>query len=49
MKKLCVDHCHETGEVRGLLCSKCNTAIGMFQEDINVMYRAIEYLSKGVN
>lgn len=39
-----VDHCHETGRVRGLLCSKCNTAIGLFGEDIALMERAALYL-----
>lgn len=43
-KKLFVDHCHKTSLVRGLLCSQCNTAIGMFYEDIQVLEQAQAYL-----
>lgn len=44
-KKLSVDHRHKTGKVRGLLCSNCNTAIGLLKEDINVLKNAINYLT----
>lgn len=43
---LSVDHCHSTNKVRGLLCSKCNTAIGLFDEDINRILKAIEYIKE---
>ena len=44
-KTLHIDHDHATGRVRGLLCHTCNTGIGMLQEDVVVLNRAIEYLS----
>jgi hypothetical protein len=44
--RLGVDHCHTTGKVRGLLCVKCNNAIGLFNDDPNTAYSAYEYLSK---
>ena len=45
-KRLSVDHCHKTGKVRGLLCSRCNQAIGLMKDDVSSLARAIEYLSK---
>lgn len=45
--RLHVDHDHETGEVRGLLCSGCNTGIGMLQEDPLRLFASIEYLVVG--
>jgi hypothetical protein len=39
-----VDHCHQTGEVRGLLCSRCNMMIGMASDSIEVLLRAVSYL-----
>ena len=44
-ERLCVDHDHETGQVRGLLCRKCNSAIGMFDDEPVLVERALQYLA----
>jgi len=44
-----VDHNHETGQVRALLCQKCNSLIGLANDDIEVLERAISYLQKWQN
>lgn len=43
-KKLCVDHNHKTGAVRGLLCKRCNTALGFFYDEPLLMELAADYL-----
>jgi len=43
-KFLSVDHCHETGEVRGLLCQKCNTGIGLLGDNYKSLEKALQYL-----
>jgi hypothetical protein len=45
-KSLCADHNHKTGKVRGLLCPKCNTAIGFFQDDSKIVKEVLFYLDK---
>ena len=42
--KLYVDHCHETGEVRGMLCNNCNSGLGQFRDNIESLDEAIRYL-----
>lgn len=44
-----VDHCHTTGKIRGLLCSDCNTGIGLFKDNTNLLHFAIKYLNKTKN
>lgn len=46
VKPLYIDHCHTTGKVRGLLCSQCNTGLGMFKDNIETLQLAIEYLKE---
>lgn len=41
-----VDHCHATDTTRGLLCGNCNKALGLFDDNIDVMYKALGYLIK---
>ena len=41
-----VDHNHTTGNVRQLLCKKCNFGIGMFNEDVSLLSKAINYINK---
>lgn len=43
-KGLCVDHDHATGRVRAMLCTRCNTAIGMLKDDPELCERAAIYL-----
>lgn len=45
-KALCVDHDHDTGEIRGLLCMKCNVALGLMDNNIESLQNAINYLRK---
>jgi hypothetical protein len=42
----CVDHDHQSGKIRALLCSKCNMAIGLFQDDFRIVREAARYLAR---
>lgn len=44
--KLCVDHDHSTGKVRGLLCNNCNSGIGYLKDSPEILIIASEYLKK---
>ena len=46
VKKLAVDHDHNTGKIRGLLCNKCNTVLGRLNEDVVLIQKMINYLTK---
>lgn len=43
-RELVIDHCHDSNQVRGLLCSQCNSALGFFRDNISNFERAIKYL-----
>ena len=44
---LCIDHCHTTLEVRGLLCKSCNLGLGNFKDNSDALRSAAKYLEKG--
>jgi len=41
-----IDHDHKTNKIRKLLCSNCNTALGLLKDDINLFYKCIDYLKE---
>ena len=43
---LSVDHNHDTGQIRGLLCLNCNTGIGHFKDSVTLIRKALEYLEE---
>jgi hypothetical protein len=46
LNSMAVDHCHESGEVRGILCSACNRGLGLFRDDPDSLRKAATYLEK---
>jgi len=48
-KLLCIDHCHTTGKIRGVLCDDCNIALGKFKDDPKILMKAINYLTEKYN
>lgn len=44
--KFCIDHDHQTGKFRGLLCSPCNIALGGFEDKVELVESALEYLRR---
>ena len=45
VNSLAIDHCHQTGRVRGLLCRRCNTALGQFKDSPELLSKALQYLA----
>jgi hypothetical protein len=43
---LAIDHCHDTGRIRGILCGPCNKAIGLLRDDPRLLRKAVTYLGR---
>lgn len=46
MQRLSVDHNHQTGKVRGLLCFRCNLLVGQIEKDSKLVFKILEYLNE---
>ena len=44
LDKKCIDHCHSTNKVRGVLCNNCNTALGLIQDNRQTLLNMLQYL-----
>lgn len=49
LKALSVDHCHDTGKIRGLLCDSCNRAEGFLQSNVDIIRKLADYVEKHKN
>lgn len=45
-RRLAIDHNHKTGEIRGLLCYRCNTTLGKLEDDVNLLEQMVKYLKE---
>jgi len=45
-RKMAVDHCHDTGAIRALLCLNCNAGLGQFKDSTEALLKAVLYLKK---
>lgn len=45
-KRHSIDHCHTTGKIRGLLCDECNSGLGMFKDNVELLKLAKAYLNE---
>ncbi len=46
VRELCIDHNHSTGQIRELLCTRCNKGIGQFRDSIETLQNCVDYLKK---
>ena len=44
MEKKCIDHCHTTNKIRGVLCNNCNTALGLVNDNRQTLQNMLQYL-----
>ena len=44
--KKCIDHCHTTEKIRGVLCNNCNTALGLVGDNVQILSKLIQYLEQ---
>lgn len=40
----CIDHCHKTNKIRGIICGHCNSLLGYAKDDVTILQSAINYL-----
>ena len=45
-EKKCIDHCHTTEKIRGVLCNNCNTALGLVGDNVQILSKLIRYLEQ---